>query len=153
MQAVNFIGCLNKLKFRLLGLSWTQPRKRKESVNLKERKRMPVKKIWNLREERPCAISLRNYEWHRWVERWESENFFFFFFFFCFFFFFFLFQSGMHLPAETVVFCQYGEYTAGMVGTRPVWSVFFPVRNFYRSLPILSYPIPCVFFWYLGWPV
>ena len=27
-------------------------RKRKEKVNLKERRRMPVKKIWNLREER-----------------------------------------------------------------------------------------------------
>ena len=36
--------------------------KRKEKVNLKERRRKPVKKIWSLREERPCAMSLRNCE-------------------------------------------------------------------------------------------
>ena len=87
LQAVNFIGCLKKLKFRLFGIHWRQPRKkkeergkRKEKVNLKERRRSPVKKIWSLREERPCAMSLRNCEWCRWVERWESENVFFFFF-------------------------------------------------------------------------
>ena len=86
LQAVNFIGCLKKLKFRLFGIHWTQPRKkkekggkRKERVNLKERRRTPVKKIWSLREERPCTMSLRNCEWRRWMERWESENIFFFF--------------------------------------------------------------------------
>ena len=36
--------------------------KRKEKVNLKERRRKPVKKIWSLREESPCAMSLRNCE-------------------------------------------------------------------------------------------
>ena len=41
MQVVKFIGCLKKLKFRLFSLSCTQPRKRKEKVNLKERKRNP----------------------------------------------------------------------------------------------------------------
>ena len=30
MQAINFIGCLKKLKFRLFGIHWTQPKKRKE---------------------------------------------------------------------------------------------------------------------------
>ena len=37
MQAVKFIGCLKKLKFRLLGLSCTQPRKRKESKSEREK--------------------------------------------------------------------------------------------------------------------
>ena len=37
-------------------------RKRKEKVNLKERRKTLVKKIWSLREERPYAMSLRNYE-------------------------------------------------------------------------------------------
>ena len=111
LQAVNFIGCLKKLKFRLLGLSWMQPRKRKVKVNLKERKRTLVKKIWNLREERPCTMSLRNYKWRRWMERWESVNIFFFFFFF-----FFLFRSGMHLPTEIVGFRWYGRYAASTVG-------------------------------------
>ena len=45
MQAINFIGCLKSLKFRLFGIHWTQPRKREEKVNLKESRRTPVKKI------------------------------------------------------------------------------------------------------------
>ena len=104
LQAVKFIGCLKKLKFRLLSLHWTQPRKRKEKVNLKERRRMPVKKIWNLREERPCAMSLRNCKWCRWVERWESEN---------------------------VLFIYFFGYAFTGQNSRilPVRLVFFPVRN------------------------
>ena len=109
---IHNFGCLKKLKFRLLSLHWMQPRKRKEKVNLKERRRMPVKKIWNLREERPCTMSLRNCVWRQWVERWESENVIYLFIFY----FFFLFRSGMYLRAETAKFCQYSRY-------------FFPVQN------------------------
>ena len=39
MQAVNFIGCLKKLKFRLFGLPWTQPRKKKEERRKKKEER------------------------------------------------------------------------------------------------------------------
>ena len=111
MQVVNFIGCLKKLKFRLLGLSWTPPRKRTEKVNLKERKRMPVKKIWNLREERPCAMSLRNCEWRRWVERWERELFFL------------LLLLLLFLVSVRYAFIGWNSWIS------PIWPVFFPIRN------------------------
>ena len=88
------------MKFRLFGIHWTQPRKkkeergnRKEKVNLKERRRTPVKKIWSLREETASDAG----EWRD--ERMRT-------FFFFFFFFFFLFRSGMHLLVEIAGFRQ-----------------------------------------------
>ena len=30
MQAINFIRCLKKFKFRLFGINWTQPKRRKK---------------------------------------------------------------------------------------------------------------------------
>ena len=71
MQVVKFIGCLKKLKS---SLSCTQRRKRKERKRNVGFAYCYVKKIWNLREERPCGMRLRNCGWCQWVERsgeWE----------------------------------------------------------------------------------
>ena len=137
LQAINFIGCLKKLKFRLFGIHWTQPRKRKEKVNLKERRRTPVKKIWNLREERPCAMSLRNCKWCQWLERWESENIFFFFFFF-------LFRSGIHLLAETTGFRRYVDGTTDIFfGTKQRRYLYWFTSRYgiYRQYQLVRYRI------------
>ena len=114
---IHNFGCLKKLKFRLLGLSWTPPRKRTEKVNLKERKRMPVKKIWNLREERPCTMSLRNCEWRRWVGRWERELFF-------------LLLLLLFLVSVRYAFIGWNSWIS------PIRPVFFLIRNKGVSVPI-----------------
>ena len=115
MQAVNFIGCLKKLKFRLFGIHWTQPRKkkeergkRKEKVNLKERRRTPVKKIWSLREETASDVG----EW-----RDERVRTFFFFFFF---------PSFSCFDLVCIYQPKQPDFV-GTAGTQPIWPIFFLV--------------------------
>ena len=103
MQAVKFIGCLKNLKS---SLSCTQQRKRKERKRNVGFAYCSIKKIWNLREERPCGMRLRNYEWCQWVERsGEWEHLFFFFL-----------GSDMHLPAEIRYFIWFGQNGLVWVG-------------------------------------
>ena len=122
LQAVNFIGCLKKLKFRLFGLPWTQPRKKKEERRKKKEER---ESKFERGKENADQEDLEfeggktvRYEFEKLrvtpmsgvVREWESV-------------FFFLLLLLLFLVSVRYAF------TGRNSRISPVWPVFFPVRN------------------------